>query len=204
MRTELVSLFGPQIVDQINAVAQLAALVIGALGYYQSQLPQLIGRTLPWLAKAKALVFIGRFPGGVAAYFGEPLGRHQAPDRDSPFLFYASLSTATIVALVLSGRTPLYWAAYPFLQVYRAFTVWASLTVSWSALLIPVKSVGLLVWFFLSLFLLYTIAFGSMFKATLWCLEASGRWLSPGRLNALLFAAFVISSGLALATSVDF
>lgn len=200
MKSQLVALLGAEAIATINTFAQLAAFLVGAVGYYQSRLPGLLARGLPTLSAASKLVFIGRRPGGFEARIGRGAG---AGSPDSPAALYVALASVALLALLASSHGPLYWAAYPFLQLYHAIAVWRHLQVGWPAFLVPLKSVGLILWAIISLLLLYVVGFGSLFKSTILGLDRLARWLSPQRLRALLFAAFVLSAGTALITSVD-
>jgi hypothetical protein len=204
MRSELLNLLSADVLNRISAIAQLLLLIVGALGYYQSKLPAVVERALPIITAAKNLVRIGADNSGFVVRFGSRAPHRRPEPRDFPISVYVVLSGIALAGLLLAERSVLYWVAYPFLQVYHAGAVWHDFSLHWRSLLLPFYSVGLLLWALLSMLLLYTVAFGALFKTAVVAVEQAGKWLTPERINLLLFLTFLLSGGLALLTSVDF
>lgn len=204
MRSQLISLLGADIVNRISAVAQLLALIVGALGYYQSKLPAAIARALPILTAAKNMVRIGADKTGFVALIGSPARLRRIDPQDLPISVYLVLSGLAFSGLLLTERSVLYWVAYPFLQLYHAGAVWRDFSLHWHSFLLPLYSVGLLLWALVSMLLLYVVAFGALLKTAVVAVEHAGKWLTAERINLLLFLTFLLSGALALLTSVDF
>ncbi len=198
MKSQLVALLGQGPVETLNALAQLIALLVGAVLFYQSSAYQRLRSSLVRVATLKQYIHFEVGP----SRFGFGVGTRPAL-ADAPRPIYLITAVLIVALLLFSGHTPAHWAVYPFKQALAAVTVWAQLSLSWNALLLPFKSILLAIWSILSLLLIWTAGFAIPFKALLFVLESVAQALTPGRFNFLLFATFVMSGLIILATGND-
>ena len=198
MRSELLNLLSADVLNRISAIAQLPAHCRRA--WLLSEQAACGGRACsPNHYRSQNLVRIGADNSGFVVRFGSRAHHTAARSRGTFQSACMSSYPVSRPRKLLAERSVLYWVAYPFLQVYHAGAVWHDFSLHWRSLLLPFYSVGLLLWALRSMLLLYTVAFGALFKTAVVAVEQAGKWLTPERINLLLFLTFPAERGLGVA-----
>ncbi len=198
LKTQLVAWLGLRSVEFINGGAQLIALLVGCVLFYQSSVYTSIKRALDRVVSLRRYVYFSVGPN----QYGFGVGTHpQAPD--APRFAYLIAAIIVVLLVLVSGHSPGYWLAYPLGQFADAVSVWQTTTLSWSALLVPIKSLLLLCWGVLSFLLIWAGALAITTKALLLLLSGIHRGLSPRRFNLFLFLVFLLSGLVIIAAGTD-
>ena len=194
IRNYLVSILSEHGVDRVVTACEVIGFVLGALMFYEARSLKFVRTVLRWLAESPLRRFV---------QFGVTTGVTQGgittqTYRDFPRPVWFITSLITVGTAIVLGYSLSFWLVYPWRQFLSIFTVWTALSITWGALLIPLKSVGYFLWWFISMFLIYIGLFGIPLKSTVFVAE----WLEP-KLNRhifhfLLFALFLLSGAAAL------
>ncbi len=141
----------------LNRLGQAILIVIGIQAFFETQIHRILLKPLKFLSKLDKYVYVVFTRTGFAVGFGtghSPM-RYER-DIGLPVLLVLS-ALVLFLALFVSEHTPLYWLAYPFLQLWKSFTIWGG--IRWEVLSIiwtPIKSLLIFIWAFISLALTIT------------------------------------------------
>ena len=141
----------------LNRLGQVILIVMGIQVFYQAQVHRILLKPLQFLSRLDKYVYVVFTRTG----FGVGIGTGRSPmqyerNLGLPVLLVLS-GLVVFLALYVSDDTPLYWVAYPFLQLWKAFTTWGG--IRWEVVSIIwtlIKSILLFIWTFLSLALIIT------------------------------------------------
>ncbi len=141
----------------LNRLGQVILIVIGIQAFFEAQVYRILLKPLQFLSKLDKYVYVVFTRTGFTVGFGtgrSPM-RHER-NIGLPVLLVLS-ALLLFLALFVSEHTPLYWFAYPFLQLWNSFTIWGG--IRWEVLSIiwtPIKSLLMFIWAFISLALTIT------------------------------------------------
>lgn len=197
MRSFLIENLGENTVLVLNAIAQVLTFVLGAVGYYELRTYRLISATLNLLAAVRKYITVGLFYAGVT--FDEHGQRHVKGEL-SP-LGYCLISIGILALIIVTGRGPLTVLSYCWSHLWNVGAVWGDLSLCWSALVIPLKSVFYLIWAWL-VFLLLVMGLAILVKTCSLVCEAVRNRLNENAFKFVLFFAFLVSGTLLLLTSI--
>jgi hypothetical protein len=185
----------------LNRLGQTVLIIIGAQAFYETHMYRILLESLQFFGKLDKYVYVTFSLRGCAVGFGKREGINQH-EKNIGFPALLILSgIVMILTLFVSDHSPVYWLAYPFLQLWKAFTVWGG--IRWDILAIiwtPIKSILFLMWTFMSLTLIIT-AITIPTKTLLVIAVFLAARFSPFAYKAMSFLAFVASAGLVLLTT---
>jgi len=184
----------------LNRLGQAILIIIGIQAFYETHVYRILIKSLQFLRKLDKYVYVSFSKTGFTV--GIVIGRVHQHEKNIAFPALLFLSGITIIlALFVSDHSPIYWFAYPFLQLWKVFTVWGQ--IRWDILSIiwtPIKSLLFLMWTFASLALIST-AITIPVKTLLVIAVFLAAHFSPFAYKAISFFIFVTCAGLVLVTT---
>ena len=114
--------------------------------------------------------------------------------EDLPIPFYVVVAGLAIGLLIFFGRPVTFWLGLPFVEIVRSVTVWSGVYWSWSALLIPMLSLGHILLGLVALSLIYTVALGAILKSALLASDFVATRITPEVFKFMLFILFLGAS----------
>ena len=197
MKSYLVALLGPVVVDRINIGAQIALLLCAAAGFYEARTHRAIKGLFDRLSGLQKYVWFGKW----GMMIGTPRDHH---GEEFPGRVYLLTSAIILSATVLSGHGLAYWALYPLRQFAEAAFVWGGLSFSdWRSVFIPFHSLFLLLWGILTMVTLYPGGFGIPLKTTLLTADWMAQRFTEARLHLILFLMTIFAGLIVIASSMD-
>jgi len=197
MRSELIKLFGEDFVARFNAFAQVAAICVGGVCFYELRVFKLIAATIRGLDRMKNYITVG------------PLYTHVSFDEQGRKIVRGELSrrgyflmSGLIFAYVLwSQHGPFFFITYVWRQLCSALTVWSELQFSWISLIVLFKSLLYLIWAW-GVFFLLIMVITIFLKTSGFVSGWVQRRLTEASFHFVLFIVFVFSGLMILATSL--
>ncbi len=191
----------PSTVLLLNRLGQSILIIFGIQSFYESQMYPVFLKPLHFLRKLDKYVYVIFTRTGFAVGIcnrGSPIPHEK--NLGFPALLILS-GIVIILTFFISDHSPIYWFAYPFLQLWKAFTTWGG--IRWDILAIiwtPVKSLLLFIWAIMS-FTLISTAIIIPTKTLLVIVGFLEDQFSPFVYKAVLVLAFITGAGFVLVTT---
>ncbi len=197
MKQTLLDLFGIVFVERLSIIAQLAILVAASASFYEARSHSSVSRLLSRIATLERYAWFGKYGFGVGNRPPEPAIENFHPR----YVFASALAIALLV--VASHESLPYWLAFPFAQAAKALTIWRTFEWEWFALLLPFRSAGYLIWFLVTMFLIYGLGVAIFVRAIALASVWVHKHLSEASFHALLFGVSVIAGLLLIAATTE-
>lgn len=185
----------------LNRLGQVILIVMGIQAFYEAQVHRILLKPLQFLSKLDKYVYVVFTRTGFMVGIGTGWSSMQhKKNLGLPVLLVLS-GFVLFLALYVSDHTPLYWLAYPFLQLWKSFTTWGG--IRWEVLSIiwtPIKSLLFFIWTVMSLALILT-AITIPAKTLLVTVRFLTARFSRFIYRAALVLMFVAGAGLVLVTT---
>lgn len=181
----------------LNRVGQAILIIIGIQAFYETHVYRILIKSLQFLRKLDKYVCVSFTGTGFMVGIGKKGAHQHEKNLGFPALLILS-GIVIILTLFVSDHSPIYWCAYPFLQLWKVFTVWGG--IRWDILAIiwtPIKSILFLIWTFVSLALIIT-AITIPTKTLLVIAVFLSAHFSPFVYKAISVLIFVTGAGLVL------
>lgn len=82
--------------------------------------------------------------------------------------YFAIAILAILLSIFVTNHTILFWLIYPFMQVLNAISIWGEISINpwYTILLVPLKSVGYVFWFFVSYGIIYLFFLAAILRTS--------------------------------------
>jgi hypothetical protein len=197
MRAFLVESVGEDVVVILNAIAQVLTLAVAAISYYELRTYRLVSGTLTLAAAARRYIVVGPFFAGVTM---RSEGHPDVKRSELSPLVYCLFAVGILVAIIVTGVGPLTVLTYCGSQLWKVIAVWIQISLGWSVLLVPLRSLQhlLLAWI---IFLLFVMGMTILVKTSLLACNTTRKPLNEKLFHLLLFVMFIVFGALVILTS---